>query len=705
MGASTDSVSAYNTMGSGLQRRDDGLLVVTDPTQAFMQTAADGTSDYARLDVTPLPQHPDADVQRNLRSTFHIRLDSDNHVGRSTSVNTDTPRSLYVRTTAHHIIRLWVQEPIGTIIPLTAVRANIHVPWSLDWWRVGVMAAIACCIALWNPFSRWWRIPLNTTSRRQRWALGLALGAVGVATAVSVVRQIMFSAPLVFHQQGGYTYDFDQYGHIADALLHGHTWLDLPVPEALANVDNPYDVATRNQLLAQGVSPVYWDYAFYQGHWYSYFGVLPAVILFVPYRLFSSLWIKGGAMLPTSCAVLLLMFAFAVFACLLTIRCVRWIWPHTSLASVTMAIAVVLLASNASYLWFRTNFYSVPIAASLALSCCGLWLWMGAVRGSLSTRGATDWHVGRAPALSLPHVAGGAACIAANFGCRPSFCLTALLALPMFWPQIRTLLSQWRRGVVTWRTACRAPLSMIVPAALVVAPLAAYNAARFGSPWNFGNTYQITVADMTARTTSWDTILPTIGYYLCLPVRLIGQFPFIALSPTPLPQWGFAEPMVGGLFMLCPLCSLALFLPIMRQRLRYTGCWGIATSMLGLSLALMLFDAYEGGLGWRYMADFGWLMALASLPVLLRVVNYRPLAAHRRGGFDTDLSHTTWKLTTQASRPIAVRMMMAVRRTLVAALLAAGIAVTIGSWLVIGRDDALIANAPTLWHDIQSWLL
>ena len=35
--------------------------------------------------------------------------------------------------------------------------------------------------------------------------------------------------PLVFHEAGGYTYDFDQYGHIADALLQGRASLDLSI--------------------------------------------------------------------------------------------------------------------------------------------------------------------------------------------------------------------------------------------------------------------------------------------------------------------------------------------------------------------------------------------------------------------------------------------------------------------------------------------
>lgn len=49
LAASGDSAAAYNTLGPGLERRDDGLLEVTDPTQAYLQVAADGSSDYVRV--------------------------------------------------------------------------------------------------------------------------------------------------------------------------------------------------------------------------------------------------------------------------------------------------------------------------------------------------------------------------------------------------------------------------------------------------------------------------------------------------------------------------------------------------------------------------------------------------------------------------------------------------------------------------------
>ena len=51
LGASTDTNAVHNTLGSGLTRRNDGMLTVTDPTKAYLELTADGTSDYLRIDT------------------------------------------------------------------------------------------------------------------------------------------------------------------------------------------------------------------------------------------------------------------------------------------------------------------------------------------------------------------------------------------------------------------------------------------------------------------------------------------------------------------------------------------------------------------------------------------------------------------------------------------------------------------------------
>lgn len=242
--------------------------------------------------------------------TVRVRPDADRRACELTSVSLDSSRSLYVRAAAGRTVRVQVVEPKGSLIPFEAVRANVRVPFSVSPLRVALLVLVMVLVALWRPGSRLWKVPLDTSSVRQRVALGVLLTVPGLVTAAVVVWQLVYAVPLSFHTDGMYTYDYDQYDHVARALLDGHAWLDLDVPQGLRDADDPYDVATRQQLLADGVSPVYWDYAFFNGRWYSYFGVVPALLLFVPYRAITSLWVDGGLMMPSGAAVPLLMFGF-----------------------------------------------------------------------------------------------------------------------------------------------------------------------------------------------------------------------------------------------------------------------------------------------------------------------------------------------------------------------------------------------------------
>lgn len=669
-GASTDSAAYENTMGAGLERTDDGMLHIIDPTAAWLEVETDGSSDYARIDL--VTGRGDAD---NALRTVHIRASVNGATVRATSFSPQSPRSLFIRAHGAGTLRVSIEEPKGSVIPIRAVRANASVPFQVSPLRVTAMLTMLLALACWRPRSALWRIRLDPSHRLQRLGFVAALVPVALVTMMPLAWQLDGGA-LVFHEPGGYTYDFDQYAHVANALLHGRTWLDLEVPSGLARAANPYDPAVRARLLAEGVNPIYWDYAYKDGHWYSYFGVVPAVLLYAPYQLLT------GRMLPTSAAVLILMFFALVFLALLVIRLIARFAPGTSLAATSIAVVMMALGSNAGYLLFRRNFYSVPFAASLALTSLGLWIWLGAQDVRHVRSAAQRWRVSGAPALSLPRLGLGALCIATNFGCRPTFCLAALLGIVLFWPQIRAAAAGLAHGRIPWFKALQAPTVVLFAALAPVAPLMAYNVIRFGSPLDFGNAYQITVADMTRFHAPLADALPAIGYYLLLPLHITDRFPWVALSPTPMPEWMYAEPMVAGLLTLCPLVLLAAAAPVLLRRLRDRGLPRMASACLALGLALVVFDALNAGIGWRYMADFGWLLSIAALPGLLRVLA-EPAGDCANGN--------------------QVRLTHRLRRMLVVMAMLYALALAVLSMFTPGRYDDLIGTHPELFHEVMSW--
>ncbi|MBM6699146.1 hypothetical protein H7U32_02140 [Bifidobacterium pullorum subsp. saeculare] len=722
VGASTDSAAPYNTLGTGLERTAEGLLRVTDPTRAYLELTADGTSGYARIDpvsddqlrraneaadraAKALEEALEADpaqattmkpVKRPV-STVHVRVDVGSAHGRAQSACAGAPRSLYLKASGAGTMRVWIEEPAGAVVPVEAVRANVRVPFSISVPRLLAMALAIAAVAALRPGSRLWRVRLDTRRRGQRLAFAAVFSLLGVATLAAVYLTCRWAGPMVFHKPGEYTYDFDQYGHLGDAILAGHPWLDLPVPDGLAAAADPHDVPTRNRLLAQGET-LYWDYAFRDGHWYSYFGVLPALLLFAPYRAITSLFVDGGLMMPAAAAVQIEMFLFALFGSLLVVRLVRRLMPRASLAATVIALAAFLLGANAPYLIYRQNFYTVPVAASLALTVAGLWLWMGADTSRPPMAARDRWQVDGARPLSLPRLAGGALCIAATMACRPTFALAALLAFPLFWTQIRAMLRGLAAGRVPWLHALVAPAAMLAPALAVAVPQMLYNRARFGSPFDFGETYQMTVTDMTRFSLPAANVPVMVAEYLVTPLRLTPYFPWIGISPTPLPEWGYAETVMGGIFFVCPFLALALATPFLRRRLiRGTDGaedpapwrWSLPTAALALALALVVFDSLRGGLGWRYMADFGYLFAIAAMPALLLLT----------GGVPGPDSPSSGRRTLAWLRPLG----RALVRWAVVLLLLAWVVLTVLMCFAPGRSDEMLGNNPALYHAVASW--
>ena len=82
--------------------------------------------------------------------------------------------------------------------------------------------------------------------------------------------------------------------------------------------------------------------------------VLPAVLLFVPYRLIT------GHMLPTAAAEQFLVLLFIIFFSLLVLRVIHRVMSKTSLAAASLITVSALLGAQMGYLAYRTNFYQVP---------------------------------------------------------------------------------------------------------------------------------------------------------------------------------------------------------------------------------------------------------------------------------------------------------------------------------------------------------
>lgn len=483
-----------------------------------------------------------------------------------------------------------------------------------------------------------------------------------------------------YNEYSAHTFDMDQYALLGHALIEGKTTLDLPVADGLASLDNPYDYDARVELGRATGEKIFWDHAYYEGAYYSYFGVIPAIVLYMPYELIT------GELLNTSYAVAFLGVCFIISSSIMVV-CLsrRFFVPGSSTAAVMAGIAIVFAGCNVMYLGFVPRFYSVPILMSLVFTFIGIAFWIRARR--------SDNGIHAEGCLSKSRLFLGSLCMACNLGCRPQFALAWLLAFPLFWREIaKTRMLFSKKGLT--ETLCG-----VLPFLLISMPLFAYNYARFGSALDFGSSYNLTGFDMTTYNQTWGTTLLVLYCFILQPISLSSAFPFLnvvdwtwpfsLLHADPLQMillllpvvallvylglklvgamkakaaesmafrralgfiavlliaaliafatyigsfdslgafvraaFRFAphEPMFGGYLWLVPSSLLVLLLPKAKSVLKGAGLWSCCWLMLILAAIVLLVDTRTAGVTQRYFSDFGWYLMLVTVLVFFSLM-------------------------------------------------------------------------------------
>lgn len=755
--AALDPLSTTQQVGSGLRQESTSLLSVVDGQDSWVQIGGFTTTvDTIHMISTPQavpdqsaenpPTVPASSALPAASSWVQVRVQvlpvgSKTWVtgpiqGYAPSVASSQYLSAPHTGRPSKAVRIWFQQPVGSAFTFGSIGINDRPGFVFSWLRVGLMTALLLFLIVFvDPHSALWHIPYDPAG--SRWQISvMALLWLPLLIVLVVYASTNPHANLQLPTPGAagnYTYEADQYARTADAILHGHPWLDLPVVPELARARNPYSLALRAQLLSQGVTPIFWDHVFWGGHWYMYFGIVPVLIAYLPYELVS-LAVTGQAQgLSTPLADILFLTLFVLFALVLLDRILRRWLPGTSLGAAWLSGLMLIVGGNTVFLLFRPDFYTTPLANSLWMTALGLVLWLDARRvatGARTTRllhrtrtVTRPWSVRDGDAgwllqagsirLSRPRLVLGTLLLAANLGSRPTFALTVLLAFPIFATEIRRGLffsclnrPLWRRtrsrarylisrGRLTAKEASRKArriifsslgndLCVLLTGVLAIVPVLGWNYWRFGSLFDFGNRYQLTVTDLTNYREPV-SLMPRIAYYyLFEPFRTSGDFPWLTLVPTPLPSWQYTEPWMGGLFALLPFCALGIFAFLLTRAIRRRGLTGLVWTLLGMGVALCLFNSYYAGLSLRYMADFGWIFAL------LAVIGAACLER--------------WALTAAgSSKEQAVRL--GAVHMLIALLVLAGLVLTLQTAFVPGRVSGLLENQPALFFSVRSQIL
>ena len=152
-----------------------------------------------------------------------------------------------------------------------------------------------------------------------------------------------------------------------------------------------------------------------------------------------------------------------------------------------------------------------------------------------------------------------------------------------------------------------------------------YNALRFGSPLDFGASYNLTTNDMTHRGWVWGRCGLGLFSYLLQPPRIGSLFPFLQDFPVETAYMGLtvSERMVGGVLWLFPVLCFGFYGLFRKEWYRDSRCHGMVwISQLAMA-AVAVADAQMAGLLTRYFGDFVWLGMVGSLLAILACHGWR----------------------------------------------------------------------------------
>lgn len=495
---------------------------------------------------------------------------------------------------------------------LETVYANVPRPLDFSLVRFAALFALLGAVFALRPASVLWREAYLEHTRRYRPAVLLVMAVLaasaflapfadrfnaGVATSFyntadwDGVSRITFTK----HINDWASDTAAQYGALAHSLLNGRLDLEKDPPEGMLSLENPYDTAARQQAAPDAL----WDVAYYGGRYYVYFGLVPCLLFQLPFEA-----LTGVGDLPPSLPMILLswLFIWASFGCVKqALR--RW-FPKASAAAYLLAATGVAAGSQIWYLLLRPSVYEYAILCGAAFVMLAIWQWLAASNTPVEQRGRL-----------IVHLVLGSLCMALVAGCRPQMVVFAVLALPIFWQRYL------RQKRLASRAGAGEAVAFLLPVVVVAAVLMWYNAARFGSPFDFGATYNLTSNDMTRRGFSVGRIAPAVLTFLFGVPGISTVFPYLSATRMSTNYMGLTitELFYGGAFACLPLLWALAVLPLVRRRLgRQRDLRAFLLLTLAMMLGLAVVDCEMAGMLYRYQSDWlGPLLLAGALAWLL----------------------------------------------------------------------------------------
>lgn len=391
---------------------------------------------------------------------------------------------------------------------------------------------------------------------------------------------------------------------LVDAFEHHQVNLLEEPSEDLLKLDNPYEYVKRDAEVGWG--NFLWDHCFYNGKYYSYYGIGPVLALFLPYHLIT------GYYFPSGWATLMFSLIGILFLTKIYLAVIEKKFRDLPTNTVTAGLITLQLSSGIMFSAARPLFYELAIASGFMCVAIGAYLlmtsnilWDGKI--SYVRLGFASFFLGYAVL------------------CRPTLAVYCIAALFFFAGGLKKALDGLEKRQKT-RTFFKYAAVALVPLGIIALGQMTYNYLRFDNPLDFGIQYSLTINDFTHAEFHWKYVLINMYAYLFnMPHFTPRKFTYLASSAerfgingyTFFDDAGKNLVSVGIIYRALPMFAYLFSgkaLQRVEKKKRVLPILLIGVTCILMPLAI-IFSSWESGYAVRYNADFSWQMVIGALVV------------------------------------------------------------------------------------------
>ncbi len=360
----------------------------------------------------------------------------------------------------------------------------------------------------------------------------LALLRVG-AMLIVLLAYAFWGTYGTFNFTGNFFTGNSHYADLAEGFLSGQlSTLIQPDPRIL-QLKDPYDHAQNYPYLTMAS----YDASLYKGKMYLYYGCVPCLAYYVPYKLI----FRSPA--ADSSGLIFFLFLGFIFQFFILMKIKDRFFNGVSEFQLNLAGLALGLANASPFLLARPAVYEVAIASAF---CC-----MSIALFFLYQYLMESRRAGQIVLLSL--------FLGLSVGCRPNFVVAVVFFLVAFFLY---LYFRAPKNKLVFMALC-----LVVPAGVVGLGLGLYNYLRFDSFFEFGQKYALAGASSSLFHFNLSNLGTGFYMYFFRPFTLLSQFPHIFLSDKAAAFFaipaGYQMEKVAGFFCITPLALFILVFPIL----------------------------------------------------------------------------------------------------------------------------------------------